>query len=250
MLLDLLFVEGRVRLPHLGLLALALPLLFLTRSRVALLSLVVSLSLVYFNLPRKIVVDQRMKKWLGHILLVGGVALMVVVVFAEIKGNTISRWMRKTDNVQADQRSLSEALTASRQGVMEMCMDDFRRNPLLGMGFQVAEYTRLNAEQSKGLILSSPIEKGVIPVMVLGETGIVGAIIFGAFLLAFYKGCSEKRLYITLTMMTVFLTINMGEATFFSPGGIGGVEWVICIIGGYVLDMLILSKEKYREYWI
>jgi hypothetical protein len=247
---DLLFVEGGGRWPHVGLLILALPLLYLTRSRVALLGVTVTLALVYFYLPQKLALDRKMKMWLGHILLVGGVALLALVAIAEVQSNAISRWLRKTDDVQTDQRSLSEAFTASRQGLIEMCMDDFKRRPLIGMGFQVAEYTQQMADGQKGLILSSPIEKGVIPVMVLGETGVVGAIVFAVFLLIFYNGCINKRLYITLAMMTVFLTINLGEATFFSPGGPGGPEWLFCVVGGYALDLILSNRQRRIERWL
>lgn len=246
---DLLFVEGRFRWPHIALLVLALPLLYLTRSRVALLGMTATLALVYFYLPRKLALDRRMKMWLGHILLVGGVGLIAVVAIAEIRSNAISRWLRKTDDVKTDRRSLSEAFTASRQGLIEMCMDDFRQRPLIGMGFQVAEYTQEYARRNKGLILSSPIEKGVIPIMILGETGIVGIIVFAIFLLVFYGGCVNKRLYITLVMMLVLLTINLGEATFFSPGGIGGPEWLFCIVGGYTLDLMLVAKQRRLMRW-
>lgn len=249
-LCDLLFVERRFRWPHAALLVSALPLLYMTRSRVAFLGLGVILSIVYFYLPRKLQLSGRVRKWLGKVLLLCGVLLVGVMIVAEIRSNAISKWVRKTEDVESDRRSITEAFTASRYGLIEMCMEDFKRNPAFGMGFQVASYTKLQVESTKGLILSSPIEKGVLPVMVLGETGIVGAILFSVFLFSFYGGCANRKLYITIAMMTVFLAINMGEATFFSPGGIGGIEWVICIIGGYVLDMLLLSKQNYREYWM
>lgn len=241
---DLLFVEGRFRWLHIVLLVLALPLLYLTRSRVAFLSVITVLCVVYFYLPRKLALDRKVKRWLGHILLVGGVALIAASGISEARSNAISRWLRKTDDVKADQRSLSEAFTASRQGLIEMCMDDFRKSPMLGMGFQVAEYTREYARQHKGLVLSSPIEKGVIPVMVLGEAGLVGAVVFVMFVLAFYAGCTHKKLYISWSMMVVFLAINMGEATFFSPGGCGGIEWMILIVGGYALDLMLAARQR------
>ena len=236
---DMLFVEGGFRWPHAFTLACALPLLYMTRSRTALLGLVVILSIIYFYLPRKLSLNRRMRKWVGQILLVGGGCLIVLALVSEIRGNAISRWVRKTDDVTTDQRSLSEAVTASRQGLIEMCMNDFHRNPLFGMGFQVAEYTAQRAAMNAGLVLSAPIEKGVIPIMILGETGMVGAIVFSAFLLFFYSGCSSKRLFLSLTMMTILLALNMGEATFFSPGGIGGPQWLFCIVGGYALDLSV-----------
>ena len=242
---DLLFVEGRFRWPHIGLLILALPLLYLTRSRTALVGISVSLLMVYFYLPRKVMIDQKMKRWLRHILVVGGLVLIAIAVIAEMQSDAISRWVRKTDDVEVDQRSLSEAFTESRQSLVDLCMDDFHRNPLLGMGFQVSEYTAQMAAMNDGLILSSPIEKGVIPIMILGETGVVGIVIFTIFLISFYFGCIKRRLFLSIMMMMVLLSLNMGEATFFSPGGIGGPEWLFCIVGGYTLDLMIASKQRY-----
>ena len=123
-------------------------------------------------------------------------------------------------------------------------MRDFRCNPMFGMGFQVAEYTAEQiARSGGGLVISAPIEKGVLPVMVLGETGIVGAIFFAVFLISFYTATNRRRLYVTAAMFTVLLATNMGEATFFSPGGGGGVIWAISIIGGYCIDMT-LAKDR------
>ena len=53
-------------------------------------------------------------------------------------------------------------------------------------------------------------------------------------------------MYISVTMMSVLLVTNMGEATFFSPGGLGGTLWVVCIVGGYVLDMSMwLNRDRH-----
>lgn len=248
-LCDMLFVEGRFRWQHAALLLCALPLLYLTRSRTALVGVMVALALIYFYLPQRLTLDKRMKIWLGHILIVGGVALVALAAVAEIRSHTISRWIRKTDDIKSDQRSLSEAFTASRQGLVDMCMDDFKRSPMLGMGFQVSVFTPQLMEGQKGLILSSPIEKGVAPIMILGETGVVGSLVFIAFLVVFYFGCESKSLFISVTMMLVLLALNMGEATFFSPGGIGGPQWMFCIVGGYTLDLMLDFQRKGRGVW-
>ena len=132
-LCDLLFVEKGIRWPHIGLLFLALPLLYLTRSRVALLGVVVTLIMTYFYLTHRINLERGLRMWLGRILFAGSIALFALAVFAEINSNAISRWVRKTDDVEFDQRSLAEAFTASRQSLIDMCMADFYRNPIFGI---------------------------------------------------------------------------------------------------------------------
>ena len=73
--------------------------------------------------------------------------------------------------------------------------------------------------------------------MVLGETGVVGGIVFALFVLMFYAGCKRKGYLCTSLLMTVFFVLNMAEASYFSPGGLGGVLWVVLVGGGFVIDM-------------
>lgn len=249
-LCDLLFVEEEFRWPHAVLIALAVPLLYKTRSRVALLTLLSSLMLVYFYLPKHIRLRPIAKRWLGSMLMLFGVLLVVVAAVSEMHSGAMTRWLRKTEDVESDQRTLSEAFTASRQGLIEMCMDDFHRNPLFGSGFQVSWFTAEYARSQDGLILSSPIEKGILPIMILGETGIVGEIVFIAFLISFFTAGSNRRLYLSIAMMCLLLVTNLGEATFFSPGGAGGTLWIMCIVGGYALDMSFSNIDRQRNFGI
>ncbi len=241
-LCDCLFVERKIKWPHLALIICALPLLYKTRSRGAILCLFVVVMLVCFYLPRKLELGVRARKWLRPVLLGGAALGAVVIVVAEMQNGAISKWIRKTNDVEGDNRTLQEAVTASRQKLVDMCMADFKNSPVIGKGFQVAWYTKQNLNGNGVIVLSSPIEKGILPIMILGETGVVGAVIFAGFLWAFVAGCSRRRFFITIALMAVLLATNIGEATFFSPGGIGGIEWVLCIVGGYSEDMLLASR--------
>jgi hypothetical protein len=52
-------------------------------------------------------------------------------------------------------------------------------------------------------------------------------------------------------MFTLLLISNMGEATFFSPGGIGSILWILTVIGGFVIDSYLINqrieKRRYEE---
>lgn len=246
-LCDLLFVEEKFRWPHAVLILLGLPLLYKTRSRVALMTLLSSLLIIYFYLPRHIYLHPITRRRLGSMLMLFGALLVVGAAISELHSGAMTRWLRKTEDVESDQRTLSEAITASRQGLIEECMNDFRRNPFIGSGFQVSRYTAEYARTQGGLVLSSPIEKGILPIMVLGETGIVGEIVFIAFLISFFTAGSNRRLYMSIAMMCMLLVTNLGEATFFSPGGVGGTLWAICVVGGYVLDMSFAAVARQRS---
>ena len=241
---DMLFVEQKFDKFHLVLLGIGIVLVYMSRSRVGLFILMVAVVMVAMYLPNKLSlpfnIKRRLKAGVAAILALG----MVAAVASEVMNDTISLWLRKTDDVEEDTRSLSEAVTSSRQGLIEESMEDFHRNPVFGSGFQVAEYTaEMVARSGSGLVISAPIEKGVLPVMVLGETGVVGALVFVLFLISFYAASSKRRLYVTAALFTVLLASNMGEATFFSPGGGGGVIWTICIFGGYCIDMTLRQQR-------
>ena len=243
---DMLFIEKRFTKLHLVLIGVGIPLLYLSKSRAGLLSLMVGILMVAVWLPNRIMLPPMVKRHLKT-----GVYAMLVLGFigaivSEMSSDSISQWLRKVEDVDEDRRSLSEAVTSSRQGLMEESMRDFKRNPMFGSGFQVAEYTAEQVARSgSGLVISAPIEKGVLPIMVLGETGVVGAIVFAIFLISFYTTSCNRRLYVTAALFTVLLATNMGEATFFSPGGSGGLLWTISIIGGYCIDMQLARDRKY-----
>jgi hypothetical protein len=240
---DMLFVERRVSLLHLGLLVCGMPLIYMTRSRIAFLAAAVATVLIYFWCLNRVQIPSKIKSAfrLGMSMMI----LMVIVfgIYKESTDQTVSQWLRKTHDVSSDQRSMGEAFTSSRMGLIEESMRDFDLNPLFGKGFQVAEYM----EGWNEIRISAPIEKGVLPVMIIGETGIVGAIAFVIFLFSFYYGCVHKKLVITMSLFTVMLACNMAEASFFSPGGAGGILWIVCVAGGFVLDTLVKVRNR-TEY--
>ena len=243
LLCDMLFFEKRFRLPHVITIVAMLPMLYMTRSRVALLTGASVMAILNFYTVNRVRVSSRVKGRLRTGMIGFCLLAMALAGVAEIRDQSITKWIRKTDDLAMDERSTAEALTGSRQSLMEESLYDFRRNPLWGSGFQVSWNHIELYRQTRGLILSASIEKGVLPVMVLGETGIIGSIAFVVFLLSFYLTCNKRRLYVTSTMFTLLLVSNMGEATFFSPGGTGGVLWILTVLGGFVIDTVLLYER-------
>lgn len=213
-------------------------LLFMTRSRASLLTFITAiLAAQHFCLSGKAMEHLRrtvrkMRTYAIALLLI----LSVAGVIGEMRNGAITRWMRKTNKVEEDERSLSDAFTASRMGLVEQSMADFRKNRMWGMGFQVDKTTAARTG-GKGLVFSASIEKGVLPTMILGETGIVGAFAFAIFLFSFFSVCARKGYKATAALFCVLLASNFGEATFFSPSGLGGILWVALVAGGFVIDM-------------
>lgn len=241
-LCDMLFIERRFDAIRFGLLLLMHVMSYATRSRTGLFSLLIADCMCLMYLPRKISIPSKIRQWVTHISVLMVALVISAGALVEVRGDGISRWLRKTNDVAGDTRTLQEAVTTTRQGLIDMSISDFRRNPWVGMGFQVAEYTNEFLKYNNGaFILSSPIEKGVLPVMILGETGVFGFIAFIVFLLCFWSDTASKHNYITLSMFAVMISTNAGEATFFSPGGTGGTLWWISVGGGFCLDTILKS---------
>ncbi len=240
---DMLFIEKKIKPLHLAVLVPIPVLLYMTRSRTALVAFTaLVVCLLFYALPRAKMLKktkQRIKvlAWFFILILIG------FVVHAQMKEQTFSKLVRKTNDTK-DSRSLVEAVTSSRRGLIEMTMRDFRMNPVFGMGFQVTEYVALLHKSGQGSLFSAPVEKGITPLMVLGETGVVGFVAFCAFIANFFIVCNRKGYVMCATMMFTFLGANMGEATFFSPGGGGGVAWIYGILGGFALDVFVMQNLR------
>jgi hypothetical protein len=245
-LIDMLLVEKKVTALHLGLVGLTPVLLYWTSSRTGLVAFGSAMLVIWLYLLPRASLPIRVKNHMQSIFM-GGLALLVALaVVSEIRSGTMSKWLRKTATEEAayrDTRGLLEAVTASRQGLVELNMRDYHLRPLTGMGFQVMEYHRTAYELGEISLWSAPIEKGVLPLMILGETGIVGAVIFVIFLVTFTYGMMRRRFVATVTLFWTMMATNMSEATFFSPSGAGGIIWCVAAIGGMCIDVIVMRER-------
>lgn len=249
LLVDMAFFCKKVSFAHLGLMLLALPVLYKTRSRVALVSLVSGVGCAGFLILRSFKLPVKVRMAMRKMMIGGCLALTILMIVLEVKEDAISRYVRKNDAADVDNRSLGEAFVSSRMGAVEMNLHDFMENPLFGTGFQVWEKHRLIKRGSLADYFSAPIEKGVLPVMVLGETGLIGALVFAGFVLCFYAKCLQFGYAASMSIMTAFLFANLGEAIFFSPGAVGGLEWLFFAVGGFAIDKITIftaGNERWR----
>lgn len=249
-LCDMSFVERKIHKFHIILLLLSLPLMIFTRARSAFVILLISIFSMYF-------IINSMNRNNHFIKLIVKNSIILIVCFAiigivvmEIKDNGFSKYLRKTSNLQEDNRTLTVAMVESRMGLIDTNLNDFYKNPILGMGFQTSEIHKYLYQSKRISLFSAPIEKGVLPLMILGETGIIGAIIFIFWLISFFSICIKNNYIATICGMVVILASNLGESSFFAPSGLGGLLWIISIIGGYVCDIQIKNKNINNEILI
>ena len=243
-LCDMLFIERQLSRLHLAVIIAGPILMYLSRSRIALLMFFISILVIYYCCISLVKIPRDIKHRINGIMYVMVFSVVVIVIFAQIRNKTLSRWIRKEDNLETDYRSVGEALTASRMSLVEYNLNDFKLNPMLGKGFQVMSWhdTAYRAKQIS--LLSAPIEKGVLPLMLLGETGVVGTLVFVVVLFSFYKTCIRRQYRVLLCLFTTLMVGNMAEASFFSPGG-SAMQWTIAVIGGFSLDLIVKRKEKF-----
>lgn len=241
---DMFFVEKRISKFHALTILVGFPLVYMTRSRSAMLTSVMAASFLYFYCINKVNIRLNVKRKMRAAMMLMGILVVIAAGVMEGRNQSISKWLRKTEDVASDTKTLGEAFTSSRMGKVEDNMADFRSSPVFGTGFQVTYDMKYAFAHHKGLILSASLEKSILPLMVLGETGVVGSIFFWLFIIVFYTTCVKKRYYCCATLHTIFLVTNMAEATYFSPGGAGGYMWVLCVGGGFVIDMFALYHRR------
>jgi len=241
LLCDMLIIQKRFTKLHMVMLLCIPAMLYMTRSRAGLVAYVVSIGLSYFFALRSSGLSTRKKSSLRQSMTGMAVIGVMVIGVWMIRSTALLQWIRKTDDVNLDSRSLAEAFTSSRMGLIEIGWDSFLKNPFLGIGFQVSEI-QLYYKDSLSLF-SAPIEKGFLPTMVLEETGLIGAFAFVFFLSIFINSCRKKELYATLILFFTFFATNLAEATFFSPGGTGGLLWCY-VAAGFVIDTMSLCNKR------
>lgn len=243
---DMLFVMKKFSRLHMGILVVAPIIFFMTRSRTAMGTFGLAMMFLYFYAVNKVKISSRIKGRVRQLFNLFFVALVLGAVVAELRSNALTRLIQKTDDVGARQDSgLFENAVSSRMVKVEENMNDFYRNPLLGMGFQVDERLVYKYQLGQASLISASIERGNLPSAVLAETGVVGGIVFLCFLVSFYGTCISQRYMALMTMFTCFFISNMGECTFFSPTAMGGILWLCACIGGFCIDLIVIrSRER------
>ena len=128
--------------------------------------------------------------------------------------------------------SYEEAFQLSRGRMIEASMNNFRKEPLTGIGFGVpSEFTfsfyQVRTNNVLGLPMSAFVEKGFLPSALLEEIGITGMIVFLVFILALMRPVLARGDPALFWMFTACLAINVGEMVFFSIGGFGLYLWLL-----------------------
>lgn len=115
------------------------------------------------------------------------------------------------------------AYQESRGRLIAEMWEGFLRHPIMGNGFglpSLSAHFEIVYDATTGLPAAAPVEKGVIPLAVLEDVGMIGAILVGLWLWDAARRARSVSL-VSLTLLLTALATNLGEATLFSPGGMG-----------------------------
>lgn len=146
-------------------------------------------------------------------------AVIGVVLAAPVLSDRISAYLTK----RSGSTDLVAAAEASRGGLVDEMLVNIEKYPLTGIGFGVASdpsSMRIDRDPLLGLPTGATIEKGVLPFAVIEELGILGALLVLAWLWMLVRRGARSGVF-ALSVLTIVLLTNLGEATLFSPGGMG-----------------------------
>jgi hypothetical protein len=214
--------QERPPLPLILLAAVSMALVILSEARTAGLGLLLGLGLAVLTVPwlsrRRVAAVLPGLKSRRMYLVVGAIVLGVVSA-GSVLTDRIGLYFEKRGE---DFTSLADAYQTSRGGLIDAMTENIALHPFTGIGFGVAsepEEMIVEREPLFGLPTSAAIEKGVLPIAVVEELGAFGA---AAVLAWFCMVVGRARSNVTsLALVLTTLVLNLGESTFFSPGGLG-----------------------------
>lgn len=203
-----------------------LPVIVLTGARTALLAVVIAIilgtALTSTGLGRNS--RQILSGLLStRFILPIGLLILPAALFAPEIAKWLTNFLQKTTEAS----NLLEAYEESRGGLISTMWANIQMNPLTGIGFGIAsEPEYMSVQYFNGIPISAVVEKGVLPVAIVEELGILGSIFVLVWLAILLIDSKRSGVESVIVLLAVLL-LNLGEATLFSPGGMGLLSVVL-----------------------
>lgn len=240
------FIAKRFSIWKVGILLLSLVSIFLSEARTAglgmLLGLVAAFTVGAISRPRlggKALSDLLKGRVLGAIVAVSA----CVIIMGTMIGDLLDSYLSKRNDVDG---GLADVYEASRGGLIEDMLQNIEDHPLFGIGFGVSSVPddmEVVRDPVTGFPLSAAVEKGVMPLAVVEELGLVGAVVVYAWILWLLWGAVKKGLKPAAIFLTV-LFLNLGEMTFFSPGGMGLFHMIVAT---WAISPVLVRRRRRRN---
>lgn len=203
-------------------------LIFMSEARTAGLAMFLGVSFAVMSIP---VFSQRPIRLVlpglqsRRVYLLIAVGLIVFIATGRQLSAHISEFMIK----RSQATSIQEAFEISRGHLIRDMWENISANPVTGIGFGIAsnpEQMIIQRDQFFDLPIGATIEKGVLPIAVLEETGIMGCIAVAMWVAMIARRSIRGGVIPLAVTLTVFL-LNLGESSLFSPGGMGLLHLIL-----------------------
>lgn len=198
--------------------SLCLILIMLSESRTAGLAMILGLFAAIILIPwfsgssaKKLMPGLRS----GKVLLLLGAFIIGSVFYA----TSLSDYLFK----RSGSIDFASAAQESRGALVEDMMANIEARPFSGIGFGIASQPaemKVERDSYFGLPVSALVEKGVMPIAIVEELGIFGALIVVFWILLFLRQSALNGLGSFAVIVTLLL-VNLGESMLFSTGGMG-----------------------------
>lgn len=152
---------------------------------------------------------------------------VIALVVVGVATGTVQHFISKSG--RADVSNVVEAYEVSRGLLIVQMTENIQRNPLFGIGFgapSVSGMLDISLDPYFRVPITAPVEKGVLPVAVVEELGVVGAASVLGWLWIGLRRAARSGLSSMAVLFSV-LALNVGEAALFSPGGIGLLQMLL-----------------------
>lgn len=226
-----LFAERKPSWQHLAVFGGSILCVIASEARTAGLAMVIGLLLAIISAP--LLSGKRIPSALPglksrRVWCIASVALLLGVIFAPQLGDKFNHYISKSERAGSVE-SIAEAYEKSRGGLIDKIYSNIHENPLTGIGFGMAsdpELMVVERDSLLGLPVGAAIEKGVMPLAIIEELGIIGAFLVFIWMFLLLKKAAISGV-ISVSLIGTIILLNMGESTFFSPGGLGMLSLIM-----------------------
>ena len=190
-------------------LILTLIMIYLSASRTGLFSALLTIAFYYaFSKESKA----------AKVLLTLGISVLLLFFVLASRSSLLSDILETAN--EFIYKSNAESIWSSRSKAIAVAKEKFANSNLFGSGFMVPW---MQGFTSYELSFDLVVEPGNIVWSILGDTGIVGAVLFVLLIINIFSHGEKRNLFLLIAA----LSINMGEMVFFSSNNMAILVWFV-----------------------
>ncbi len=221
--------DNKLRRRALLLASTGLVFIFLSQARTGVIALGAGGAFAYLLSQKSRATGRLVGRIRNVVIAVSLAALVFVLVNPSVLTEVILPFVQKREAATTD---FGELFNQSRGELATSSMGNFYHHPVFGIGLGVPSIAVTGEEITNikylgGIPVGASIEKGFLPSAILEEMGLIGMIFTVIILWVIIQKLRKSSSFLTMWIFTAALFINVGEAVFYSLGGIGFFVWMM-----------------------